>query len=195
MQVQIMGQSATRPAGLPVPWPDRLRCTDRRNGLQQRPGYQRHTDPPRECGLRPRPWHLHGSGVLGNKEVRLYRPAMLIAGQKFFHVQLPRRRADHQRFVIGWVIDPHHIEENVGKLLIVERVPAPQPDVTLLSRERGLSVGGQLWHRSPGVQHGTVHRRTPRVAGCIGKKGATYAASSRGVITVWDVSRSWTTAN
>jgi putative ABC transport system substrate-binding protein len=31
--------------------------------------------------------------------------------------------------------------------------------------------------------------------GCIGKKGATYAASSRGVINVWDVSRSWTTAN
>jgi hypothetical protein len=34
-----------------------------------------------------------------------------------------------------------------------------------------------------------------RVFGCIGKKGATYAASSRGVINVWDVSRSWTTAN
>jgi hypothetical protein len=28
--------------------------------------------------------------------------------------------------------------------------------------------------------------------GCIGKKGATYAASFRGVTNVWDVSRSWT---
>ena len=35
----------------------------------------------------------------------------------------------------------------------------------------------------------------PRIcAGCIGKKGATYAAFFRGVTNVWGVSRSWIAA-
>jgi hypothetical protein len=43
---------------------------------------------------------------------------------------------------------------------------------------------------------GLVHsfRSLIRQLGCIGKKGATYAAFFRGVTTVWDVSRSWIAA-
>ena len=37
-------------------------------------------------------------------------------------------------------------------------------------------------------------RNKGRIHGCIGKKGATYAAFFRGVTNVWGVSRSWIAA-
>jgi hypothetical protein len=40
-----------------------------------------------------------------------------------------------------------------------------------------------------------VDGRLGLLAGPIGKKGASYAASCRGVTNVWDVSRSWTAAD
>src|SRR5262245_28231250 len=46
------------------------------------------------------------------------------------------------------------------------------------------------------LPHFVLRYRTMRPdVGCIGKKGAPYAASFRGVTNVWDVSRSWTAAD
>ena len=45
------------------------------------------------------------------------------------------------------------------------------------------------------TQAGERVRQNTGGRGCIGKKGAPYAASFRGVTNVWDVSRSWTTVD
>src|SRR3989442_7805024 len=72
VEVQIMCQSSTRTDGLAVPRPYRLRCADGRDGLQQRPGEQGHTDAPLQGRFRPGSWHLHGGAILRDKEVGLY---------------------------------------------------------------------------------------------------------------------------
>src|SRR5712691_2343673 len=161
VEVQIMCQSSTRTDGLAVPRPYRLRCADGRDGLQQRPDHQRQTDPSLQRGRRPRAWHLHGRRVLGDKEIGLHRPAMLVGQPTFVRAQLPRRRAHQQWFVVGWVINPYHIQESGGELLIVQHGPAPQPDVSRLSSDGELLLWRDLWMVSPWMQHLTVHRRAP----------------------------------
>ena len=64
------------------------------------------------------------------------------------------------------------------------------PDVAVL-------VEHEIVHRrEAGAVHcaGLTTLRQPLPAKGIGKKGAPYAASCRGVTNVWDVSRSWTAA-
>src|SRR6266851_9707744 len=68
MDIQIVCQPARRPHGLAIPRAYRLRCADRRDRFQQRPGEQSQTDAPLQgCG-RPSPWHLHGGAILRDKE-------------------------------------------------------------------------------------------------------------------------------
>src|SRR2546427_376122 len=128
VEVQIMCQSSTRTDGLAVPRPYRLRCADGRDGLQQRPGEQGHTDAPLQGRFRPGSWHLHGGAILRDKEVGLYWPPMPVGHPTLCTGQLRGRGAHQQRFVVSRVINPHHIQAEGGKLLIVQPMPTPQPD-------------------------------------------------------------------
>jgi hypothetical protein len=52
-----------------------------------------------------------------------------------------------------------------------------------------------MWPEVVGPARAQLMQKVQARVGCIGKKGATYAASFRGVTNVWDVSRSWTAAD
>src|SRR4029450_11168212 len=127
MEIKIVRQATRRTHRLAIPRAHRLRRADGRDGFQPRPGQQGHTDPPLQCRCRPRPWHLHGGGVLRHKEVRLDRPPMPVAYPTLLTCQLTCRRPHEQRGVVGRVINPHDIEPDGGALLIVQQMTPPQP--------------------------------------------------------------------
>src|SRR2546429_8254411 len=75
MALQIIGQAPSRRPRLTIPWSHRQRSCGCRDGLQQGTGQQRQTDASLKSHLRPRSGHLHGGGILGDKEIGFHRPA------------------------------------------------------------------------------------------------------------------------
>src|SRR2546425_5457575 len=82
VEVQIMCQSSTRTDGLAVPRPYRLRCADGRDGLQQRPGEQGHTDAPLQGRFRPGSWHLRSEEHTSELQSLAYLVCRLLLEKK-----------------------------------------------------------------------------------------------------------------
>ena len=150
MEIEIVRQATCRTHRLAIPRAHRLRRTDRCEGFQQRSGQQGQTDPPLQRRCRPRPRPLHGGGILGHKEVRLHRPPMPVAYPTLLARQLICRGAHEQRRVVGGIINPHHIQPDGGALLIVQRLPAPEPDVPGLPRHVRSTSGATSGRSRPG---------------------------------------------
>src|SRR4029450_10774563 len=144
--------------------PPLWRCSDSSDGFHQRPNKQGQTDPPLQRRCRPGSWPLHGGAILRDKEVGLYWPPMPVSHPTLLTGQLRGRGAHQQRFVVGRVINPHHIQADVGIPLIVQQMPPPQPDEPRLARDVPIHVGRHLRERAPRMQHRAVHRATPGFA-------------------------------
>ena len=86
------------------------------------------------------------------------------------HLSAHRLWCHQQRFVVGRVINPHHIQAEVGTGLIVQQMPTPQSDESRLARDVPLHVGRHLRESAPRMQHRAVHRATPGFA--VGGGGA-----------------------
>src|SRR5262249_31095447 len=87
---------------------------------------------------------------------------MLVARPKLFEAQVPRCRAHDQGNVVGRIINPHHIQDGLRKLFIVQRTPASQPDGSRFPKQRSLHVRDHLWMGMPGMQDLAMHRRAAR---------------------------------
>src|SRR5262249_19947227 len=133
VDAQKIGQAPGRRHRFAVPGSHRQRSRGRRDGLQQGTGQQRQTDAALQRRFRPGSGHLHRGGILSNKEIGFYRPAMWIGPQEFRGRQLPGRCPDHQRPLIGWIINAQHIEERVACLCKMEGVPASYAHLPLVA--------------------------------------------------------------
>src|SRR5215831_6703192 len=164
MEIKIVRQAPRRTHGLAIPRTHCLRCTDRCDGFQQRPGQSGQTDPPLQRCCCPRPRHLHGGGVLCHKEVRLHWPPMPVASPTLRTRQLTCRGAHEQRRIIGGIVNPYDIQPHGGAFLIVQQMPPPKPDEAGLPTDVPLHVRCHLGHGAPGRDHGAVDRTPPAFA-------------------------------
>ena len=106
---------------------------------------------------------------------------------------LPRGRIENQHAVVRIVrsVEVEHPKDGPARQHVERLRVANRPESPVVFDEA--EDGG-------GIVEAVIHEVAPGVwrnkqAGCIGKKGATYAAFFRGVTNVWGVLRSWIAAD
>jgi len=78
--------------------------------------------------------------------------------------QLPGGGVDEQWPLVGRVIDPHDVEESLGRARKMHPIPAPYAHLAVLDHDGGVFIGAAFWSPCPRVQHRPVHRWTAPVA-------------------------------
>lgn len=78
--------------------------------------------------------------------------------------QLSGGGPDQQGPRVGRIIDPHHVDQGLGRLHEMQSVPPPYSHRSSFDREGRLFIGAALWPLCPRVQHRPMHRRPAALA-------------------------------
>src|SRR5262249_13677171 len=121
--------------------------------VQQRARQQRQANAARHRWRTPRPWPLHRTRPLGDKEVGLDGPAVARGDSDLYSRQLAGGRADQQGTLVSRVIHAHDIKSGLGSLAEVQVPPTAHSYLAVLDADCGVFLRPSLGALRPGMQH------------------------------------------